>query len=152
MIVSKGILGIFSFITLALYDVHCSYCEPVTQWLDKTIYKPVPIYKGGKASRDHYEPVYQTKTLINTQSVPYFVTQTQNVPQFVTRKATLPQYVTHTVVHTHPKYLTVTEKTFITVTATRTRKTYETICPKGYGFDHPGGGYGHGGGGYGHHH
>jgi len=112
--------------------VTADYCGVVTQWLDKTIYKPVPVYSGGKASRDHYAPVHQTITVINTQSVPYFVTQTQNVPQFVTRKAVLPQYITHTVVRTQPKYVTVTEKSYVTVTATRTRKSYETVCPKSY--------------------
>ena len=27
--------------------VTADYCGTVTQWLDKTIYKPVPVYSGG---------------------------------------------------------------------------------------------------------
>lgn len=132
-------------------DYDCGY---KTVWLDLTEYKPVPYYVGGKSVREDYEPVYITTTVLNKQSVPYFVTQTQNVPQFVTKKAILPQYITHTVINTHPKYVTVTEKSYVTVYATRTRKVYETVCPKGYGHGggHGGGGHGgggHGGGGYG---
>ncbi|KAK4298078.1 hypothetical protein Pmani_029552 [Petrolisthes manimaculis] len=130
-------------------------CGYKTVWLEKTEYRPVPYYHGGKSVANPYEPVYLTTTVLNKQSVPYFITQTQNVPQFVTKKATLPQYITHTVINTHPKYVTVTEKSYVTVYATRTRKTYETVCPKGYGGDHGGGGhgggYGHGGGGGGGH-
>ncbi|KAK7073403.1 hypothetical protein SK128_011228 [Halocaridina rubra] len=124
-------------------------CGYKTVWLDKTEYRPVPYYVGGKDVRNEYEPVYLTTTILNKQSVPYFITQTQNVPQFVTKKATLPQYITHTVINTLPKYVTVTEKSYVTVYATRTRKTYETVCPKGYGHGHDDHGHG-GGGGYGH--
>ncbi|KAK8734004.1 hypothetical protein OTU49_006292, partial [Cherax quadricarinatus] len=119
-------------------DDHCGY---KTVYLDKTVYRPVPYYHGGKSVENTYEPVYLTTTVLNKQSVPYFITQTQQVPQFVTKKATLPQYITHTVINTHPKYITVTEKSYVTVYATRTRKTYETVCPKGYGSHN--GGYGH---------
>ncbi|KAF2363267.1 hypothetical protein FHG87_005974 [Trinorchestia longiramus] len=134
--VQKLLVVTTAVLSLLAVQATADYCGTVTQWLDKTIYRPVPIYTGGKASRDHYAPVHQTITVINTQSVPYFVTQTQNVPQFVTRKAILPQYITHTVVRTQPKYVTVTEKSYVTVTATRTRKSYETICPKGHGGHH----------------
>jgi len=130
--VKKNLMITILALSLTSEFVRSDYCGKVTQWLDKTIYKPVPVYNGGKASRDHYAPVHQTVTVINTQSVPYFVTQTQNVPRFVTKKAILPQYITHTVVRTQPKYVTVTEKSFVTVSATRTRKLYETVCPKGH--------------------
>ncbi|XP_068232501.1 uncharacterized protein [Palaemon carinicauda] len=143
----------FFVVLLSLGSVTGDYdnCGYKTVWLEKTEYRPVPYYVGGKHVQNDYETVYLTTTVLNKQSVPYFITQTQNVPQFVTKKATLPQYITHTVINTLPKYVTVTEKSYVTVYATRTRKSYETVCPKGYDKGHGGGGgYGHGGGGYGH--
>ncbi|XP_069172704.1 uncharacterized protein [Procambarus clarkii] len=138
-------VGVALWACLAPHPAHASDepCGYKTVWLDKTMYRPVPYYHGGKSVENTYEAVYLTTTVLNKQSVPYFITQTQNVPQFVTKKATLPQYITHTVINTHPTYVTVTEKSYVTVYATRTRKTYETVCPKGYGHGGHDGGYGH---------
>ncbi|XP_071527623.1 uncharacterized protein [Panulirus ornatus] len=140
-----AVLGmvVWASLVVNIADASDKYCGYKTVWLDKTVYRPVPYYQGGKSVQDAYEPIYLTTTVLNKQSVPYFITQTQNVPQFVTKKATLPQYITHTVINTQPKYITVTEKSYVTVYATRTRKTYETVCPKGYGHGGHGGGYGH---------
>ncbi|MPD03360.1 hypothetical protein E2C01_098996 [Portunus trituberculatus] len=57
-------------------DYDCGY---KTVWLEKTEYRPVPYYNGGKSVANTYEPVYLTTTILNKQSVPYFITQTQNV-------------------------------------------------------------------------
>ena len=45
--VNKILMVAILALSLTSEFVHSDYCGKVTQWLDKTIYKPVPVYNGG---------------------------------------------------------------------------------------------------------
>ncbi|CAL4153451.1 unnamed protein product, partial [Meganyctiphanes norvegica] len=107
-------------------------CAPITMWVDKTEEMPVPVVMNSKETRDYKVKQEITQTIINTKSIPYFVTQTEFQPEISQRTAILPQRITQTVRTTNVKFITKTEKTYNTVTAQRTQKLFKTVCPKGH--------------------